>query len=345
MRILIIQTAFIGDCVLTTPLIRRTAEVFGEEAVIVVLTTPQGAQVFDRNPRIDEIISYDKRDGDAGLSTYFGLANSLVERHFDIAISPHRSFRSGFLSMMARIPERVGFSKSAGAIFYTKKVARPADKPEAERMLELLKPFSADVQPCATELFPGELRESAARAILQGFGIEKGEPFITVAPGSVWATKRYPAELYIETMQLLFSNKIVEKAVLIGGRGDIELCEGIAEAVGEGAFSAAGTGDILTSAAIIAESSLLVGNDSSPGHLAAAMKTPVVSIFGPTVPRFGFVPYGEDVTLIEPPIDLPCRPCGPHGRMKCPRGDLACMVSIFPERVAQTIEESLIRDC
>ncbi len=342
MRILLIQTAFIGDCVLTTPLIRRASEIFTEEAVIVLLTTPKGAQVFDGNPHIDEIIQYDKHNESVGLSTFFGLANSLVDRRFDIAILPHRSFRSGMLSMLARIPKRVGFAKSDGSIFYTKRIERPVDKPEPERMLELLKQSPEDkIEPCPTEIFPGEQREATAIKILRDLGIDEKTKYATIAPGSVWGTKRYPVDLYGEVIKLMLSEGIVESVVLIGGPEDAGLCSIISDDVGKGTFSAAGKCDILTSAAIISKSRIFIGNDSGPGHLAAAVKTPVVSIFGPTVPRFGFVPYGEKVVVIEPPFELSCRPCSPHGKMECPRGDLACMVGIFPERVVQAVSRLL----
>ncbi|MCK5833461.1 lipopolysaccharide heptosyltransferase II [bacterium] len=342
MRILLVQTAFIGDCVLTTPLIRRTREAFGDEAVIVVLTTPDGKDVFDGNPNIDEIMVYDKRNSDTKLSTHFGIVNDLITRHFDIAILPHRSFRTGLITFMSRISERIGFSKSGGSFFYTKKVEKPKDMPEPERLLELLTVLGHDPKPHKLEIFPGEERKKKANTILKKFGlIEK--PFITVAPGSVWGTKRYPPDLYAEVIKGILDEKIAEGVVLLGGPKDIGLCEKIVDKAGDMAFSAAGETDILTSATIIAQSKAFIGNDSGPAHIAAAAGTAVISIFGPTVPEFGFVPYGENVTILEPPIELSCRPCGTHGKMECSRGDHGCMVSIFPDRVVSAVAKAVAK--
>ncbi len=332
MRILIIQTAFIGDCVLTTPFIRRTREAYGEDAVVAVLTTPDGKGVFDGNPNIDEIIVYDKRNSDARLSTHFGVVNDLLARKFDIAFLPHRSFRTGLMAMMARIPERVGFTKSGGSIFYTKSVQKQMDLPEPERLLDLITVFGHRPKPCPLEVFPGKAREKKAEELLAKIGLAD-KRFVTVAPGSVWGTKRYPTDLFVEVIRGLFKEKLVENAILLGGESDADLCDKIIAKAGSGTFSLAGETDILTSAVIISKSKLFIGNDSGPSHLAAAVGTPVVTIFGPTIPEFGFIPYGDNVTIVEPPIELKCRPCSPHGKMDCPRGDHACMMSIFPDKI------------
>ncbi|RKZ30568.1 hypothetical protein DRQ36_05105 [bacterium] len=342
MRILIVQTAFIGDCILTTPLIRRAREAFGEpDDILVVLSTPEGAQVFDNNPCIDELIIYDKRRRETGLRTFFGLARRLLERRFDIAVLPHRSFRTGLLSFMARIPRRVGFTGAPGEVFYTDKIVRPIGLPEAERMVVLLKVIGKNAEPCLTEVFPGDARRNKATDFLKNAGIAADTKFITVAPGSVWGTKRYPAEKYAEAIDIILEKGLVKAAVIIGGKDDRKLCERIVELANYRVVSAAGIGDILISAAIIEKSALFIGNDSAPGHLAAAVGTPVVCILGPTIPDFGFIPYTSKVRVIEPERELRCRPCGPHGKMKCPRGDHLCMTSIAPERVVYAAGELL----
>ncbi|HHS49722.1 MAG TPA: glycosyltransferase family 9 protein [candidate division Zixibacteria bacterium] len=342
MKILIVQTAFIGDCVLTTPLIRRSKEAFGEDSFIAVMTTPEGAQVFDGNPHIDEIIVYDKRNDNAKLSTHFGAVNDLLSRKFDIAILPHRSFRTGIMTFMARIPERIGFEKSGGTLFYTKKVSKPMELPEPERLLELLTVLGHNPNPSTLEVFPGAEREAKASELLKARNIDS-KAFAAIAPGSVWGTKRYPPELFAEAIRGLFAEKVVEVAVIIGSAKDSELCDEVAKKAGDGAFAIAGESDILTSAEIIRRAKVFIGNDSGPAHLAAAVGTPVVVILGPTVPSFGFVPYGENVTVLEPAIELSCRPCSPHGKTECPRGDLACMVSIFPDRVIASATSAVSR--
>ena len=305
------------------------------------MTTPAGAGVFVNNPHIDELLVFDKRGKDRGIGAFFGLANGLLERNFDIAILPHRSFRTGLLTFMARIPERIGFKKAPGALFYTDSTRRPMGLHEAERMLALLTGLNPDIEPAPTELFPGEVRRDKARLFFEEAGIESSGMTIAIAPGSVWGTKRYPPQYYAKAVDALLKGGYADSAIIIGGTNDSDLAGEIIERVDGRIFSAAGYGDILTSAAIIEKCDLLIGNDSSPGHIAAAMKTPVLSIFGPTTTGLGFVPYGEKVRVIEPHIQLDCRPCSPHGKMTCPRGDHVCMTSIQPERVVEVAVEML----
>ena len=343
MRILIVQTAFLGDCILTTPLIRRTRECFSQsDTVLSVLTTPQGAQIFDCNPRIDEIITYDKRSKNHGTATFFGLINDVFSRKFDLAILPHRSFRSGLVCSLGRIERVVGFEKSSGAVFYTKKVPHRKSKHQVERMLDLLEPLSCPNDACSTEVFPGPERHRKAIEYILSLGLSDNSKFITIAPGSVWGTKRYPPSRYAALINKIFDEQIVEACVLIGGPSEKKLCgEIIRLSSSEKVFSSAGKFDILTSGAIIKRSALLIGNDSAPAHLSAAVKTPTIAIFGPTVREFGFVPYGDKVEVIEPKMELKCRPCSPHGKMNCPRKDHICMQSISTDQIMGKVHKLL----
>ena len=124
--------------------------------------------------------------------------------------------------------------------------------------------------------------------------------------------------------------------VLTGGSQDIEVCRTVADGLPDYVHLAAGKLNPLESAALIRKSSLMVANDSAAGHLAAAVGTRVLSIFGPTVPAFGFAPYGENNLVIEHP-DLYCRPCRIHGSKKCPEKHFRCMLEIKPETVLKDI--------
>ncbi|HDR91103.1 MAG TPA: glycosyltransferase family 9 protein [candidate division Zixibacteria bacterium] len=339
MRILIGQTAFIGDCVLTTPLVKALGDLFsGEHDSISILISPRGKGIFDNNPNIEEVIVYDKRGTDKGFGAMLKMAEALRRRKFDIAVLPHQSFRTGLLFRLAGIPHRIGFSGASGAIFYTDKVHRLMDLHEAERMTRLTEPLGFTPKPIPTELFPSDEDYRMADEFIVRQGIEPSRTLI-VAPGSVWGTKRYPPDGFAEVINILIGEGHVDSAVIIGGPGDAEIAvEIISKSLGK-AISAIGIGDIMTSAALISRCRILIGNDSAPVHIASAMKTPVVAIFGPTVRKFGFTPYSPMSRVIETDEKLDCRPCSGHGKMTCAQHD--CMKSIPPRRVADTVIELL----
>jgi heptosyltransferase-2 len=168
---------------------------------------------------------------------------------------------------------------------------------------------------------------AAADAWLRERGVGAG--FVALAPGSIWGTKRWPG--YAELAAALDA-----PVVVVGGREDAPLAELVIAAAPGRAHSAAGTLGLRTAAALIARAGVLVTNDSAPLHLATAVGTPVVAIFGPTVPAFGFGPRGPRDIVVEHP-DLSCRPCSAHGPQVCPLGHHRCMRELSVASVAAAV--------
>lgn len=333
------QTAFIGDSVLTTPLVRAAREIFPRpESQIEMMVSPLGENIFANNPHIDDVIVYDKRNSEKGILPFLALANRIRKKKFDTAILPHRSYRTGLICKMASIPRRIGFDGSAGRMFYTEKVDRPAEIHETERMLRLLRPIGKTPKALPTELFPDREDYRIADSFISSHNLVPSRTAI-IAPGSVWGTKRYPTDRFAKVIDELMRSGNLDNAIIIGGLNEREIAERIIDASSERVFSAIGIGDIMTSAALIDRCRILIGNDSAPVHIAAAMKTPVVAILGPTIPEFGFTPYFEKSIVIQPNKYLECRPCSGHGKKKCPRHD--CMLSISPQKIVEATFELL----
>jgi len=150
-------------------------------------------------------------------------------------------------------------------------------------------------------------------------------PFVAVAPGSIWGTKRWPG--YAELV-----SRLGEPIVVLGSAADAGLAAEVAAAAPGRAHSAAGALSLRESAAILEQSALLITNDSAPLHLATGVGTPVVAVFGPTAPSQGFGPLGSRNRVVQE-SGLWCRPCSPHGPALCPFGHHACMRNIGVERV------------
>jgi heptosyltransferase-2 len=326
---LVIQTSFLGDVILTTPLIAELAT----RGPVDVLTTPAAAPLLANNPAIRAGYVFDKRGKSAGPLGLLRSAAQLRAEKYDAAYLAQGSHRSGILAMTAGIPRRVGFDTSAGRLWYTERVAHRGDRHHAERLWRLAagdaaaEPAPEVIRP---RLYPGDAERAAVDAFLRGVPHDR-TPLLALAPGSVWGTKRWPH--YPALAARLAS---LHRIVVVGSAADAELAAAIASAAGTGrVLDATGKLSLLASAELIGRCSAIVTNDSSPLHLASAMGTPTVAIFGPTVPAFGFGPLSPKRAIAE--IALECRPCDPHGPQTCPLGHWNCMKHLEVGRVADLV--------
>lgn len=322
--VLVIQTAFLGDVVLTTPLLARLAAQFGP---VDVVTTPAAAELIETHPAVRRVIPYDKRGADRGIGGFRRLAERLAEARYARAYLPHRSWRSAALAVCAHIPERIGFADSPAAALYTERVPRPRGGHESARILALGGRGFAGAPEPTVSLALTDADRAAADAWLKERNINA--PFVAVAPGSIWGTKRWPG--YAE-----LASRLEKPIVVLGSAADSALADEVAAAGGGRAQSAAGALSLRESAAIIARAELLVTNDSAPLHLATGVGTPTVAVFGPTTPSQGFGPVGSSSRVIQQ-TGLWCRPCSPHGPATCPMGHHACMQGIGVERVLTAV--------
>ena len=353
MSSLVVQTSFLGDIVLTTPLIAELAK----RGPVDVVTTPEGAAILCNSPHIRNVIVYDRRDADKGVAGFartvsrirhaglYGSPESTTPKlkgpdgFYDTAYLAQGSLRSALLVASTGVKSRIGFDTSEGRTLYTERVKYRADRHHAERlwwlsMSECADPPSTEqIAPC---VYPSGDDMRAAQTLLREKFLDYDRPFVTLAPGSAWGTKRWP--FYPE-----LAVKISERfnVVVVGGNADIELGEAIVSQLPGGCSgNAAGRLGILASAALIGQSLALVSNDSLPQHLASAMKIPTVGIFGPTVPAFGFGPLAEG-SLIAGNDGLACRPCDRHGPQHCPLGHWRCMRELSSGHVFDLLMQTL----
>lgn len=314
---LVIQTSFLGDLVLTTPLMASLAE----RGPVDVVATPAGAPLLANHPAVRAVIVYDKRRTDAGIGGLWRLARALRAGRYDAAYLAQGSVRSATLARLAGIRETVGFDTSAGSWLYTRRVRYAATRHHAERLWQLGAASGAtaatdDLRP---RLYPGETERMLVDQLLRAVPRD-GAPYLAVAPGSIWGTKRWPH--YPALAKRLAP---LYRIVVIGSPDDAGAAAEIAAAAGpERIVDATGRLTLLASAELLARCAALVTNDSAPQHLASAMGTPTLTIFGPTVPAFGFgplAPQHHEAGL----AGLDCRPCDSHGPQRCPLGHWRCM--------------------
>ena len=325
-RVLVIQTAFLGDVVLTTPLFRAVKEHW-PEGKLAALVIPQTAPILAGLPTVDEVIAHDKRRGGAG--EFRRIVRKVRGENFDVVISPHRSVRSGTIAWLSGAGRRVGYRESACPFYYSERVRRPRERHETGRILALAEVLGIegtnprpDVALSAAER--GAARESAG-----------SKPFAVISPSSVWPTKRWRAEGFAAVGDHLRGRGY--DVVITGGDGDRAVCAAVRAAMRSPALDFSGRTTPRELAALVAEAAVLVANDSAPVHLASAFDTPTVAVFGATVPAQGFGPLASRSAVVEVEA-LACRPCGEHGGRRCPEKHFRCMMDLSPAEVIAALE-------
>jgi heptosyltransferase-2 len=324
----VIQAAYMGDVVLTTSLLAVLATRHGP---VDVVTTPSSAPLLEPHPAVRAVIRYDKRGADAGWRGVRRIAAQLRARRYAAAYLPHRSWRSASLAFAARVPDRVGFAESPAATFYTRKVTRPMLGHESARIAALAGADGDAAAPPTLGL--NQVDRLEAERWLAAHRV--AGDYVAMAPGSIWGAKRWP---HFPALAAALDQPVV----VIGGGSDAALGDAVTAAAPDRVRSAAGAVGPRVSAALIEQAEALVTNEAAALHLATAVGTPVVALFGPTVPSYGFGPIGPlDVTLGLD--ELLCRPCAPSGHQAvCPLDHHRCLDGLSVATVADALE-SVVR--
>ena len=346
MSSLVIQTSFLGDMVLTTPLIERLAE----GGAVDVVATPANAGLLTNHPAVRDVIVFDKRGDARGLRGLNRIAaqirwretpNGREARGARIAYLAQGSVRSATLAILGGVSERVGFSTSSARLLYTRRIEYRRDLHHATRLWQLASTTAGELPPAPLRpsLHPGVADVASVNALLLAHGVTRNQSLIVLAPGSVWATKRWPTYDALAATIASTGELRSHRVAIIGTAGDAALAEAISNALhrtgAEAPVDATGKLSLLASAALIQRAVAIVTNDSAPLHLASAMGTPTVALFGPTVPAFGFGSLSPQHTELG--VTLPCRPCHAHGPQTCPLGHWKCMRELSPASVAASI--------
>ncbi|QQR86370.1 MAG: glycosyltransferase family 9 protein [Flavobacteriales bacterium] len=316
---LVIQTAFLGDAVLTTALLEKL-HAFYPDAAIDIVVRKGNEGLFKGHPFLRHVHVWDKQRGKT--RNLFRLIGTLRKTRYDHIINCQRFFSTGLMTVLARGNEKIGYDKNPLSFLFTRKLkhviptGRDGDvgdgRHEVDRLNALIEHLTDRSRPLP-RLYPS----AEDRASVEGHCSSR---FITIAPASVWFTKQWPAEKWVELLKQVPANT---RALLLGGPGDKDLCERIAREAGTGTVLA-GQLSLLQTAAVMERAAMNYVNDSAPLHIASAMNAPVTAIFCSTVPAFGFGPLRANGRVVETAEKLDCRPCGLHGHRRCPKGHFRC---------------------
>lgn len=326
-RILLIQTAFLGDVILATGVLEKLHEHY-PGAQMDMMVRKGNENLLINHPFLKNLYVFDKKKK---ISSLFENIQKIRSMHYDLVINLQRFTTSGIITTLSGAKQTVGFKKNPLSIFFSQrhehKIGLKNKVHEIDRNHELISPH--------TNAIPGKPVLYPAAIDIDYVEKYKSSPYICIAPASIWFTKQYPAEQWVELINHLRDFKIF----LLGAPGDYYLCREIKEAVNHPEVSIlAGKISLLQSAALMKDASMNYVNDSAPMHLASAVNAPVTAIYCSTISGFGFGPLSDISFVVETFESLNCRPCGLHGHKKCPENHFRCAKTIKTEQLLNSVK-------
>lgn len=327
-NILLVRFSAIGDILLLTPLVRALRRKH-PDARLTVVTRTGFAPLLERNPRISEVISWDP------LTSLSDLGRRLRGLEFTHRLDLHDSVRSRLLRWHAGGPWTT-YPKhrlARAALIHTHRDLYRDRRHLAERYFDAARGLDVTPDGGSLEMFLSKADLEAAEGFLAARGLGRSRQLIAVAPGAAHFTKRWPTHHWIALVRRLV--EAGNDVIVLGGPQDLAIGEAVAAAGGESAATAAGAFDLPGSAALLKRTRALVSGDTGLMHLATAVETPVVALFGPTVEQFGFFPYRAKSAVLQ--RELSCRPCSAHGGPRCPLKHHRCLQDLQPSDVLEAL--------
>jgi len=316
----VIQTAFIGDVVLSTSLI-ASLHLQYPAAQIDIVVRKGNETLFTGHPYVHDVIVWDKKQNK--YLNWLKVLNQIRSRHYDSILNVQRFAATGLWTAFSNAKNKIGFDKNPFSFLFTHKIKHEtmhADVHEIHKNHALIQAINPSIVLCNPQLYP---TLSDVEKVKQF----QSQPYLCIAPASVWFTKRFPFEQWVSFLNDLdFEGNVF----IIGGPGDKQLGDQIINSISTKAgingrvFNLAGQLSYLSSAALQSGAVLSYVNDSAPMHFASAVNAPVVAIFCSTIPAFGFGPLSDESFIVETQQKLTCKPCGIHGRKACPMNHFNC---------------------
>ena len=319
---LIIQTAFTGDVVLATAVVEKINSVFPGSKIDFLLRKGNEG-LLDNHPFLNKLWTWDKTE--SKLRALWDLGLKIRNEQYTHVVNLHRFGSSGFITALSGAPYRSGFDKNPFSFFYTRKVKHIISPSMSEAPVhELTRNQWLIADLCGTEYsFPKLYPSSGDWESVSKY--KQGE-YICIAPSSVWLTKQFPADKWVNLIKNFPENYSI---YLLGGRGDKILADYIMKnCQDKNVINLCGVLNFLASAALMQGATMNYTNDSAPLHFATAMDAPVTAVFCSTVPAFGFGPVRENGHVVQIATELSCRPCGLHGKRSCPENHFKCALEI-----------------
>lgn len=327
-KILIIQTASIGDVILATPLLENLHRTY-PDATIDLLVKKGTEFLFASHPYLGKLYVWNKSD--RKLRNLYNILKEIQSERYDLVVNVQRFFLTGFLTAFSRSKQTIGFDKNPFSIFFSRRVKhriKEGEYHETERNLLLIRHL-VEQRINRPVLYPSKQDDALTSQY-------KTHRYICVAPASLWQTKQFPADKWVEFLKAVPEDLYVYH---LGSTADEKLCdEIIQESAHKNSMNLAGKLKLLETASLQRDALMNFVNDSAPMHLASAVNAPVTAIFCSTIIAFGFGPLSDDSAVVETKKQLDCRPCGLHGLRECPEKHFDCAYTINKKDLLKRIQ-------
>ncbi|MBN1931457.1 MAG: putative lipopolysaccharide heptosyltransferase III [Desulfobacterales bacterium] len=338
-KILIIKMRYIGDTVLMTPLVNAFKEGL-PHAQVDVIVNQDTASVLSDHPFIDKILEFNYKTAKSNFAYILEFLRSIRKQHYDLVIDITGNDRAAFFTFMTGAKLRIGYDSKKflrRKLFYTHVVQSKFGSVHTVdhhlSVAEFLKFPVKDRHP-SIWISAERLRHMQEKLYIEG--LKPGEAYAVIHPGARRWYKSWPSECFAKLADRIIQTYGI-RLVLVGSAVDQNACASILDKMQETALNLAGRISLGELPALIAESVCLIGNDSAPIHIATAVKTPTVALFGPTKWECWYPRRKHDRVIAA---EYPCRPCG-HSKSNCPLGDGFCMSSISFESVWEAVNKIL----
>ncbi len=328
-KILVIQTASIGDVILATPVLEKLHYHY-PEARIDFLLRKGNEPLFTGHPFLHSVIIWDKKEHK--YKNLYNILKSIRMNRYDLVVNIQRFASSGFITAFSGAQMTIGFDKNPFSLLFSKRVKHKitsGEFHETDRNQSLLVSVT-DSTRFKVRLYPSQ----SDYARLSQY---KTRAYITVSPASLWFTKQFPPEKWAVFLDGLDPDLLV---YYLGSQKDQKICDRIFELSGhKNSLNLAGKLSFLESVALMRDAQMNYMNDSAPLHLASSINAKTTAIFCSTVKEFGFGPLSNDSVIVETRNKLDCRPCGLHGHQKCPEKHFKCALTIDEEELLKRINQ------
>lgn len=350
MKVGIFHTAFLGDLVLASLLIEG---LYLEGHEVFLITKKLAAQFYQEDKRLKKIVIANKKSGFKKINSIFEIAKNISDLKLDILLVPHKSITTSLIVSLAKVKIKVGYNDTALSMIYSELKKFVKEKHECLRCLDIAPEglISHKINEKLLKLARPVLTETKNLMVFSkenpNFFKDKKEFFI-VSPGSVWATKKYPAKHFAKLIEEILSLNKSLFCILAGGKQDYIDVQNVLSNIGnklllDRVIETASYLPLQEFTNLVAKASFVIANDSSPVHIASGFNIPIVSIYGPTTWKFGFYPTSEKSIYINYKDSfgnlLPCHPCSPHGTKQCPKKHFKCMEELSPYILLQSIKK------
>ncbi|MGE4357358.1 MAG: lipopolysaccharide heptosyltransferase II [Candidatus Omnitrophota bacterium] len=339
-RILIIRTDRIGDVVLSTPVIKNLRDNF-PQSFITIMVRPYTREIVEGNPYLDEVIVYDKERKDRSFLATLKFVFKIRKYKFDLAIILHPTNRVHIISFLAGIPKRVGYKKKLGFL-NTDRIEEKkylGEKHELDYNLDLLNYLGIPSHD-RTLFFPIDKEAEEKVVLFLKENNLEDKNFVVIHPGASCPSKIWPAENFASVSDSLIRD-FGMKILIVVAEKEAYLGEKVRNFMKETPILALGKFSLKELASLLKRAKLFISNDSGPVHIAVAVGTPVISIFGRKQPglspkRWG--PLGEGNIILHK--DIGCKECLAHN---CKIG-FKCLLAIKPEEVLEASKSIISRE-